>query len=192
MIPHPRKWFKKSKKTVESPISEATDSPDVAMSELAASLQKEIQGLSAEIKNLRTEREGLFRPRPPSMCRKQSTQSLWLPLPSVPPIPENEAAPKVEMGLFGPRSRTPSINASSPAAPTSAPEKAGSVPSSPTIAPASPTVGVGSPSGGRRRPIRSMSEGSLSLNNPDAPVTPTRTAWRVVDRKPESIYLARA
>ncbi|KAG6917881.1 hypothetical protein DXG01_000651 [Tephrocybe rancida] len=170
------------------------------MSELAESLQKEIQGLSIEIRKLRTEREGLFRDihdimlsksqvppldgsclppaRPLSMHRKQSTQSLWFPILSVPPIPENEAAPKVEMGLFGPRSRVPSITEPPPT--SAAPRKAESAPASPA------------PSVVRQRPIRSMSEGSPSPNSPSTPITPTRTAWRVVERKLESVYLARA
>ncbi|KAG6827277.1 hypothetical protein H0H92_012513 [Tricholoma furcatifolium] len=180
-IPHPRKWFKKSKKVEEPP--NAVESSDVAMSELAESLQQEIQGLTIEIKRLRMQREHLFRPKSSTPClhRHRSTQSLWFPITSVPPIPENNAAPEVEMGLFGPRSRVSSFTGPSTTPVT--PEK----PSSP---PVTPTATV------RRRSARAMSQDSVSSTNSkpasDSSLTPTRTAWRVVEKKFESVYLARA
>ncbi|KAH0583267.1 hypothetical protein H2248_011141 [Termitomyces sp. 'cryptogamus'] len=177
-----RKWFRKSRKVAEP--QKTVESADVAMSELAESLRGEIQGLVVEIKQLRGERESLFRdihdimlskcqggpsessppPSPPLLYRKRSTQTVWLP---ASPISEDDATHTVEMGLFGPKSRTPSV-IDSPS-PDLVPDEGGSSP----------------------RPSRSMSETSQSSTSSDAPTTHTRTAWRVVEKRPAPIHLAR-
>ncbi|KAG6899833.1 hypothetical protein C0993_006427 [Termitomyces sp. T159_Od127] len=164
------------------------------MSELAASLRGEIQGLVVEIKQLKREREGLFRslfapnfrPSLPLFHRKRSTQTLWLPTTPTPPASEDHTTDKVEMGLFGPRSRVPSIiDSPSPAA---APDQVGLDSGNNASASASQ---LSSQSSARQHPFRSTSEASQSSNNFDVPTTPKRTAWRVVEKKPAPVHVTR-
>ncbi|GLB40796.1 hypothetical protein LshimejAT787_0900110 [Lyophyllum shimeji] len=141
MLTKTRKWFsRKSKKGDDAhagfmrrATNDHTDAS--AMTDLAESLQKEIQSLSVEIRTLKKEREQLFRdvhdimlskcqaidgtlptpappfdlpssPPPPPSKDCHSTQLSWFPKPIVTAISESSGA---EMGLFGPRSRPPSL-----------------------------------------------------------------------------------
>ncbi|KAG6890156.1 hypothetical protein C0992_002961 [Termitomyces sp. T32_za158] len=202
-----RKWFRKSKKVVD-PHYRESESVGVAMSELAASLRGEIQGLIVEIKQLKRERESLFRdihdimlskcqggppigessppPSLPLLNRKRSAQTLWIPTTPTPPASEDDMTYEGQMGLFGPRSRVPSII--DPLSPALTPDQKGL--NFANFASGSASH-LSSPPSVRQPPFRSMSEASHSSNNSDAPTTPTRTAWRVVEKKPTPVYVAR-
>lgn len=128
----------------------------------------------------------IFRSSSPLFNRKRSVQTPWLPTTPTPPTSEDDMTDKVEMGLFGPRSRTPSITIDSPHPVT--PDQGGSNAANNASGSASQ---LSSPSSARPPPSRSTSGTSQSSNSSDAPTTPTRTAWRVVEKKPTPVYRTR-
>jgi len=191
MLPKTRKWFTRRLKKLDD-SRDQTDA--LAMSGLAESLQNEIQGLNVEIRTLRKKREQLFcdihdimlsksqaqngsAPCPPydsppsqqplpTLRRRRSSQTLWFPNPLTASISESSG---VEMGLFGPRSRAPSLT--SQTQPTMATKPSDIVE---TLVPDRP------------RRLRSASDGE-PVKNIGESTMPTRTAWRTVNRRSESI-----
>jgi len=193
MFSKTRKWLGTLRAKKRNNTRTTNDQTDAsAMSELAEGLQKEIQGLTVDIRTLKKEREQLFRdihdimltksqvpngsapcppydspPQqqpPPTLRRRRSSQTLWFPNPLTASISES---PAVEIGLFGPRSRAPSLTSQcQPTIPTKPADTAHAH--------------------NRPRPFRSTSDGE-QVKNLGESTTPTRTAWRTVNRRGETI-----